>query len=128
VMGRRPSAVATLVERRTRYLRLVAPPNGIKAVPVRKALVADGSWPTSPASPKRPDAWSTSVIPAARGSAARTRTLPLIAAVPAQGRRSQQLRPGRAGRHRRTAQQPTRAVLGWRTPAEAFAAVHWSDC
>jgi len=40
-MGRRPSAVATLVERRTRYLRLVALPKGLKAVSVRKALVAD---------------------------------------------------------------------------------------
>ncbi len=38
---RRPSAVATLVERRTRYLRLVALPKGIKAVSVRKALVED---------------------------------------------------------------------------------------
>lgn len=41
VVGRRPSAVATLVERRTRYLRLVALPHGIKVVPVREALVAD---------------------------------------------------------------------------------------
>ena len=41
VMGRRPSAVATLVERRTRYLRLVALPKGTKAVPVRRALVED---------------------------------------------------------------------------------------
>ncbi len=40
VMGTRPSAVATLVERTTRYLR-VALPGGIKAPPVRAALVAD---------------------------------------------------------------------------------------
>jgi len=40
-VGRQPSAVATLVERRTRYLRLVSLPNGLKAVPVRKALAAD---------------------------------------------------------------------------------------
>ena len=41
VMGTRPSAVATLVERTTRYLRVVALPGGIKAAPVRAALVAD---------------------------------------------------------------------------------------
>lgn len=41
VMGRRPSAVATLVERTTRLVRLVALPDGIKAGPVRDALVAD---------------------------------------------------------------------------------------
>ena len=40
-MGRRPSAVATLVERRSRYVRLVALPHGIKAIPVRIALVDD---------------------------------------------------------------------------------------
>ena len=41
VMGRRPSAVATLVERHSRYLRLVALPAGIKAPAVRAALVED---------------------------------------------------------------------------------------
>ena len=41
VMGRRPSAVATLVERCSRYVRLVALPHGIKAIPVRIALVDD---------------------------------------------------------------------------------------
>jgi IS30 family transposase len=41
VMGRRPSAVATLVERSSRYVRLVALPHGIKAIPVRIALVDD---------------------------------------------------------------------------------------
>jgi IS30 family transposase len=39
IMGRRPSAVATLVERTTRYLRLVALPDGITASSVRAALV-----------------------------------------------------------------------------------------
>jgi IS30 family transposase len=41
VMGRRPSAVATLVERTSRLVRLVALPAGIKPGPVRAALVAD---------------------------------------------------------------------------------------
>lgn len=38
VMGRRPSAVATLVERSSRYLLLVALPDGIKAQAVQPAL------------------------------------------------------------------------------------------
>ena len=41
VMGRRTSAIATLVERHSRYVRLVALPAGIKAPAVRAALVAD---------------------------------------------------------------------------------------
>lgn len=41
VMGKRPSAVATLVERTTRYLRVVALPEGYKADVVRRALTAD---------------------------------------------------------------------------------------
>ena len=41
IMGRRPSAVAVLVERRTRLLRLVALSAGIKAPAVRDALIAD---------------------------------------------------------------------------------------
>ena len=41
VMGRRPSAVATLVERTTRLTRLVALPDGIKCGPVRLALTRD---------------------------------------------------------------------------------------
>ena len=41
VMGKRPSAVATLVERNTRYVRVVALPDGYKADAVRRALTAD---------------------------------------------------------------------------------------
>ena len=41
IMGRRPSVVATLVERRSRFLRLIALPDGTKAVPVHEALAAD---------------------------------------------------------------------------------------
>ncbi|MPY10743.1 IS30 family transposase [Arthrobacter bussei] len=40
VMGSRPSAVATLVDRKTRYVRLVRLPNGIKANVVRAALTS----------------------------------------------------------------------------------------
>jgi IS30 family transposase len=38
VMGKRPSAVATLVERQTRFVRIVPLPDGYKADAVRKAL------------------------------------------------------------------------------------------
>lgn len=41
VMGRRPSAVATLVERSTRFVRVVPLPDGIKADAVRRAITAD---------------------------------------------------------------------------------------
>ncbi len=38
-MGRRPSAVATLVERQTRFVRIVPLPHGYKADAVRRAIV-----------------------------------------------------------------------------------------
>jgi IS30 family transposase len=41
VMGRRPTAVVTLVERSTRYLRVVPLPDGIKADAVRAAIAHD---------------------------------------------------------------------------------------
>lgn len=41
VMGSRPSAVTTLVDRKTRYVRLVHLPDGIKADVVRTALTAN---------------------------------------------------------------------------------------
>ena len=40
LLGKRPSAVATLVERASRYLTLVALPEGYKAEQVRPALAA----------------------------------------------------------------------------------------
>jgi IS30 family transposase len=42
-MGKRPSAVATLVERATRYVRVVPLPDGYKAGAVRQAIAADMS-------------------------------------------------------------------------------------
>jgi IS30 family transposase len=41
VMGSRPSAVATLVERSTRFVRVIPLHDGIKADAVRRALVQD---------------------------------------------------------------------------------------
>jgi IS30 family transposase len=40
LMGTKTSAIATLVERQTRYVQLVALPDGFKAEPVRRALSA----------------------------------------------------------------------------------------
>ncbi|MET7622389.1 DDE-type integrase/transposase/recombinase [Streptomyces sp. NPDC005408] len=40
-MGKRPSAVATLVERQTRFVHNVPLPNGYKADAVRRALADD---------------------------------------------------------------------------------------
>jgi IS30 family transposase len=41
VMGKRPSAIATLVERQTRYVRIVPLPDGYKADAVRSAVAED---------------------------------------------------------------------------------------
>jgi IS30 family transposase len=40
LLGRRPTAIATLVERTSRYVQLVALPDGCRAAPVRHALAA----------------------------------------------------------------------------------------
>ncbi len=40
LLGKRPSGIATLVERTSRYVQLVALPDGLHAEPVRQALVA----------------------------------------------------------------------------------------
>lgn len=41
VMGKRPSAIATLVERQTRFVRIVPLPDGYKAGAVRRAVAED---------------------------------------------------------------------------------------
>lgn len=55
VFGDRSSAIATLVERQTRYCQLVALPDGYKAEPVRAALTA--SIATLPAQLRRSLTW-----------------------------------------------------------------------
>ncbi len=145
VMGRRPSAVATLVERRTRYLRLVALPNGIKAVPVRKALVADLNQ--VPFWQRRSLTWDRGreladhtrltketgcrvyfcdpSSPWQRGTNENTNRL-LRQYLPKAGDLNSYDQAALDAIADRLNNRP-RAVLGWRTPAEAFAAVHWSD-
>jgi IS30 family transposase len=44
LLGKRPSAVVTLVERASRYVTLVALPDGYKAEQVRPALAAAVAW------------------------------------------------------------------------------------
>lgn len=91
VVGRRPSAVATLVERSTRYVRVVPLPDGIKADAVSAAIAVD--LQQIPPELRRSLTWDrgremarhqelsarigidvTSVIPAHHGNAAPTRT------------------------------------------------------
>jgi hypothetical protein len=91
LLGRRPSGIATLVERSTRYLQLLALPDGHGAEAVRDALMR--SIGQLPEQLRRSLTWdqgkecsstfssrstqasrSTSAIPAAHGSGARTRT------------------------------------------------------
>lgn len=55
LLGDRTSAIATLVERQTRYCQLVALPDGAKAEPVREALAA--SITTLPAQLRRSVTW-----------------------------------------------------------------------
>jgi IS30 family transposase len=55
VMGLRPSAVATLVDRKTRYVRLVQLPDGIKADVVRQALTSN--FRSLPAGQRRSLTW-----------------------------------------------------------------------
>lgn len=40
LLGRRPTAIATLVERSSRFVQLIALPDGTRAEPVRQALTA----------------------------------------------------------------------------------------
>jgi len=91
LLGTRDTAIATLVERQTRYCQLVALPDGTNAEPVCEALGASITtlpeqlrrsltwtrarrWPSTNGSPLRPECRSTSAIPAARGSEGRMRT------------------------------------------------------
>ncbi|MEU5594792.1 hypothetical protein [Streptomyces sp. NPDC020298] len=90
VMGTRPSAVASLVERISRYTAIVALPDGIKAEQVtphltrrllgipphlRRTLTWDrGREIAEQPSPPRPGCRSTSASRGARGNAAPTRT------------------------------------------------------
>ncbi len=144
-MGRRPSAVATLVERRTRYLRLVALPKGIKAVSVRKALVEDLNQ--VPFWQRRSLTWDRGremadharlsrdtgcrvyfcdpSSPWQRGTNENTNRL-LRQYLPKSGDLNSYDQAALDAIAERLNNRP-RAVLGWRTPAEALAAVRWSD-
>jgi IS30 family transposase len=145
VMGRRPSAVATLVERRTRYLRLVALPKGLKAVPVRRALVENLNQ--VPFWQRRSLTWDRGremadhtrftrdtgcrvyfcdpSSPWQRGTNENTNRL-LRQYQPKSGDLNSYDQAALDAIADRLNNRP-RAVLGWRTPAEAFAAVHWND-
>jgi IS30 family transposase len=145
IMGRRPSAVATLVERRTRYLRLVALPDGIKAGPVRRAL-ADDLWQV-PFWQRRSLTWDrgremaqhTQLAaeigcrvyfcdprsPWQRGTNENTNRL-LRQYLPKNSNLNDYDQAALDVIAERLNNRP-RAVLDWHTPTEAFAEVHWSD-
>jgi IS30 family transposase len=90
LMGTRDSAIATLVERQTRYCQLVALPEATNAEPVCEALKASittlpaqvrrslswdqGKEMSTSGSASRPASRCTSAIPEVPGSAGRTRT------------------------------------------------------
>jgi IS30 family transposase len=90
IFGKAMSAIATLVERKTRFVMLIQLPNGHTADVVAEALAAKivelphqlrrpittraRRWPSTRGSASPPACPSTSAIPAAPGSADRTRT------------------------------------------------------
>ena len=124
VFGARPSAVATLVDRATRYAMVVALPDGNKA----EAVAARVDRPHGPAAgtpaavvdlgPRQRDgaafgnhhgAGTTGVLlrPAPSMAARHQREHePIAAPIPAQERRSGRVHPGRAQRRRRETQPP----------------------
>jgi hypothetical protein len=55
VLGSRPTAIATLVERSTRFTHLIALPDGIRAEPVRIALTASIATPLTDLGPGQGD-------------------------------------------------------------------------
>jgi Integrase core domain len=138
LVGRRPSAVVTLVERASRYLTLVALPEGYKAEQVRPALAAavtglpeqlrrsltgdqgkemaeptkftvDTGVPVSFCDPPALVAWQRRE---------HQRPAPPL---PPQERRPGPAGPGRPGRHRRRAEWSPSTTLGFRTPSQALA-------
>ena len=124
VFGVRPSAVATLVDRATRYAMVVALPDGNKADAVARALIEHmGRLPTRSATvvdlgPRQRDgppcrdhhrAGTAGVLlrPAPPMAARHQREHePAAAPIPAQERRPVHVHPGRAQRHRRETQPP----------------------
>lgn len=138
VMGSRPSAVATLVDRRSRYLRIVAVA-GIKAQPVREALV--DALSAIPAEYRRSLTWDRGREMAEHELVARLAGTPIYfadARSPWQRGTNEnvngllrQYLPKRTNLAAysqaeldqiadRINNRP-RKVLGWRTPAEAYA-------
>jgi IS30 family transposase len=124
VLGKRPSAVVTLVERTSRAVLLVALPAGWRAEQVRPAVTAamdrlpkrlrrsvtwdqgkemaehvrftaDTGIPVYFCDPRSP--WQRASNENANGA---------VAPIPAQDRRSASLQPGRPGPHRRRTQRP----------------------
>ena len=123
LMGGRTSAIATLVERQTRYCQLVALPRG--AAPSRSARRSSRAsprcrpsfaarspgirarrCPSTGGSRSSPGSRSTSAIPEAPGSGARTRTRTACCASTSRRERASRDRPAAPRRGRREAQRP----------------------
>ena len=124
VFGARPSAVATLVDRATRYAMVVALPDGNKADAVARALIDHmGSAAGRPAAvvdlgPRQPDGAALGNHDGAGAAGVLLRPAPPMAArhqreheptaapIPAQERRPGHVHSGRAQRRRRETQPP----------------------
>jgi IS30 family transposase len=139
VMGRRPSAVASLVERSSRYLLLVALPDGLKAKAVQPAL--RDALQRVPAELRRSLAWDRGRELAAHAQLTAETGCPVYFCDPKSpwqrgtnentNRLLRQYLARREDLRRRDQlaldelaarlNDRPRRVLGWRTPAEVFA-------
>ena len=124
LMGTRDTAIATLVERQTRYCQLVALPRG--PTPSRSAKrsrrassrcpssyaarspgIRGRRWQRTDGSASRPASRCTSAIPAVRGSAGPTRTPTASCASLPERQEPRRRESGRARRGRPQTQRPT---------------------
>ena len=135
LMGTRDTAIATLVERQTRYCQLVALPEGTNAEPVcealkqsivtlpvqlRRSLTWDQGkeMARTDSSASRPALRSTSAIPAARGSEGPTRTPTASCEYFPKGKSLAGVTQAELNEVARKLNDRPRQTLGFRTPAE----------
>ena len=137
-MGTRPSAVATLVERTSRYTAIVALPDGIKAEQVtphltrsllgippsydeRSSGTGAGRWPSTRPSPPRPGCRSTCASRAARGNGTNENTNRLLRQYLPKGADLRTFSQADLDAIAHELNHRPRKTHGYRTPVEVYA-------